>query len=332
MLRTSRSARRGNAAGPRDELAGAPRALHTTWNGGGTVAERERIPNKQRRAMAREERKQQEAAATARKQQRNWRAGLTTFVVIVVVGAVVYQAFAGGPELLDDAILLSSGEVEEAREAAGCELLVDREPLPDRSHFENSAQVDPESIYTDTRPTHSGPHTVGVHPSTPAAGNQIDEISSTHNLEHGSVIVWWDPEQVDQSTASELGSWARLMNASGFRRDAAGVGIITSPYEDPGIESGRAVALRAWGVAMDCDRFDETVANAFLLDHYGTHGIGPERTLAPFPAEVLAYTDREVADTSDEDAPVDGTTPEGGLEELSPEDREGIVQDDDTEE
>lgn len=295
------------------------------------MAERERIPNKQRRALAREERKRQEAAAASRREQRNWRAGLTTFVVVAVVGAVVYQAFAGGPEVLDDAILLSSSEAEEAREAAGCQLLVDRQPLPDRSHVENSAQVDPDTVYTDTRPTHSGPHTVGVHPITPAASNQIDEVSSTHNLEHGTVILWWDPDQNDEETVADMGSWARLMNASGFQREAAGVGIITSPYEDPGIDSGKAVAFRAWGVAMDCDRFDETVANAFLLDHYGTHGIGPERTLAPFPTGVLAFTDREVADTSEADAPIDGTSPEEGMEELGPEDREGVVEDDDAE-
>jgi hypothetical protein len=291
------------------------------------VAEREKIPNKQRRALAREERRRAEAEAAQHKQTRNWRNGLLSFVVVGVIAAVVFQAFAGGPASIDDAILLSSAEVEAAREAAGCEVLTERQPLPDRSHFENSAQVDREAIYTDTRPTHSGPHTVGVHPITPAATRQIDEVSSTHNLEHGTVIAWWDPEQVDSATAGRIGTWASTLNANGFRRDAAGVGIITSPFEDPGIGSGKAIALRAWGTAMDCDTWDESVANAFVLDHFGTHGIGPERSIAPFPEGVLAYEDREVGDTSEEDAPIDGLTPQEGMEELSPADREGTVTD-----
>ena len=293
------------------------------------MAEREKIPNKQRRALAREERRRAEAEAAQRKQTRNWRTGLVSFVVVGVIAAVVFQAFAGGPESIEDAILLSSAEVEVAREAAGCEVLAERTPLPDRSHFENSAQVDPEQIYTDTRPTHSGPHTAGVHPITPAATRQIDEVSSTHNLEHGTVIAWWDPEQIDSATAGQIGTWASTLNANGFRRDAAGVGIVTSPFEDPGIGSGKAIALRAWGTAMDCDTWDETVANAFVLDHFGTHGIGPERTIAPFPEGVLVYEDREVADTSEDDAPIDGFTPEEGMEELSPEERDGVVGEDD---
>ena len=157
---------------------------------------------------------------------------------------------------------------------------------------------------------------------------QIDEVSSTHNLEHGSVIVWWDPARIDNATAGEIGTWASSLNASGFRRDASGVGIITSPFDDPGIGTDKAVAFRAWGVAMDCDTWDETVAHAFALDHFGTHGIGPERQIAPFPDGVLAYEDREVTDTSEEDAPIEGLTPEEGMEELDPEDREGVVRED----
>jgi len=294
------------------------------------VAERDKIPNKERRARAREERRRAEAAAAERKQSRNWRHGLASFAVVGVVGAVLFQAFAGGPATIEDAILLTSAQAESAREAAGCQVLADRDPLPDRTHFDNSAQVDASAVYTDTRPTHSGPHTVGVHPVTPAATRQIDEVSSTHNLEHGTVIVWWDPAQIDTATADRIGTWASTLNANGFRRDAAGVGIMSSPFEDPGIDSGKAVALRAWGVAMDCDTWDETVAYAFALDHFGTHGIGPERQTAPFPEGVLAYEDREVTDTSEDDAPLGERTPEEGMEELDAEDREEVVSEDDT--
>jgi hypothetical protein len=280
------------------------------------VAERERLTNKERRALAREERKRKEAEAARRRRRAQMRNGLITFAIVAVVAAVVLQAFLPGVTDLDDTILVSSVDAETARLAAGCEVLIDREPLPDRSHFENDAAPDPDTIYGDVRPTHSGPHTIGVHPVLSSASRQIDEVSTTHNLEHGTVIVWWDPEQVDRGTAGDIGRWAETLNANGFRRDVGGIGIITAPYEDPGISSGQAVAFRAWGTAMDCDRWDESVAHAFVIEHFGTHGIAPERLSAPFPTDVLAFEDRDVADTTDSEAPIDVRTPPEEMDEI----------------
>jgi hypothetical protein len=287
------------------------------------VAERERLTNKERKALAREERKRKEAEAARQRKRAQLRNGVITFAVVAVVAAVVLQAFLPDGTDLEDAILVSSSEAEVARVAAGCELLVDREPLPDRSHFDNDAAPDPDTIYGEVRPTHSGPHTIGVHPVLPAADRQLDEVSLTHNLEHGTVIVWWDPEQVDGATAGSIGNWAQVLNANGFRRDVGGIGIVTAPYEEPGINSGKAVAFRAWGTAMDCDTWDETVAHAFVIEHFGTHGIAPERLSAPFPTDVLAFDDIEVEDTSTDEAPIDVRTPPEEMEEIDPDDVDG---------
>jgi hypothetical protein len=278
------------------------------------VAERERLTNRERRERAREERKRKEAEAAKKTKRNQLRNGLVTFAIVGVIAAVVLQAFLGGPDTIDDTILVASSEAEDAREAAGCEVLADRDPLPDRQHFPNNATPDPDTIYGEIRPTHSGPHTEGVHPVTASANRQIDEVSTTHNLEHGTIIVWYDPAETD--AGSEIGTWAETLNANGFRRDIGGIGIITSPYEEPGISSGKGVALRAWGTAWDCDEWDETVANAFVIENYGTHGIGPERSAAPYPNEVLAYEDVDVDDTSTEEAPIDGSTPSEEVEIL----------------
>jgi hypothetical protein len=286
-----------------------------------SVAERERLTNKERRAQAREERKRQEAEAAAKRKRTTLRNGLVTALIVGIVAAVILQAFLGGPETLDDTVLVSSSDAEDARAAAGCEMLVEREPLPDRSHFPASAAPSPDTLYPDVRPTHSGSHTESVHPIVASgASSQIDEVSTTHNLEHGAVIAWYDPEQVDAGTAREMGDWSGTLNANGFRVDRAGTAIFVSPYEDPGISSGKAIAFRAWGTAMDCDEWDETVANAFVIEHFGTHGIGPERTFAPYPADVLAFEDREVEDS---DAPVSGEMEE-------PETGDGFVETDDS--
>lgn len=273
------------------------------------MAERERLPNKERRNQAREERKRREAAAAAKRKKGGLRNGLIGAGIVVVVGAVLAQAFLGGPTSIDDAILVSSSDADAARQAAGCEVLVDREPLADRTHHEAASAPSADALYGGgVRPTHSGPHTVQFHPIvTAGADSQLDERSTTHNLEHGSVIAWYDPEQVDDAGA--MGDWSATLNNNGFTNPRGGAAVMVAPYTDPGISSGKAIAFRAWGVAMDCDSWDETVANAFVIDHYGTHGIAPERPLGPYPEGVLEYEDVEVDDNTD--APIDGQLMEG---------------------
>lgn len=274
------------------------------------MAERERMTNKERRAASREERKRKEAEAAAKAKRDQIRNGAITAVVVLIVGLIVFQAVRPDPNQLDEAILVSSEDAEQAQEAAGCEVVADREPLPERYHFEASAAPEPDAIYTDTRPTHSGPHNVQTTPpSLDGYSRQIDERSSTHNLEHGAVIVWHDPAQAD---GGEIARWAEVLNANGFGEDAtrSGAAVLASPYEEPGISSGKAVAFRSWGTAMDCDTFDETVANAFVARNFGTRGIGPERTFAPYPEGALDFSDIEVGETSDQEAPVGEGDPE----------------------
>ena len=266
------------------------------------MAEQERLTNKERRAQARAERKRREEEAAKKAKRNQLRNGLVTAAIVGVVAAVLLQAFLGNGDTIDDQILVASSAVEEGFDAAGCETLVERDPLPDASHFEAGQAPPLDAIYPEIRPTYSGPHTVQTHPLVSHASSQLDETSTTHNLEHGAIIAWYDPDQVAGDVADEMGDWAETLNESGFRQQG-GAGIMVSPYEDPGISSGKAVALRAWGTAVDCDRWDEDVANGFVIDNFGTHGIGPERMFAPYPDELLAYEDRDVEDTDLDEAP-----------------------------
>ena len=286
------------------------------------MAEQERLTNKERREAARQERKAKEAEAARKAKKNQLRSTLITVVVVLVVGAVVFQAFfrGGGPVILDDTITIATEDAEAAREAAGCEVLTDRAPLEDRQHYTSAEAAPPEdTIYTDGRPTHSGPHNerpLGVAPD--GFSSQVSEVSSTHNLEHGSVIVWYDPAQAGDQEG-EITAWVELLNGNGFQEPTgqqAGAGIFRSPYEDPGITSGKAIAFRAWGTAMDCDTFDETVANAFVAENFGTRGIGPENVLAGYPDGVVEFSDREV-DEQELSEPEEGDT---GVEPADPED------------
>jgi hypothetical protein len=191
---------------------------------------------------------------------------------------------------LEGPVVLERAAVDEAVATAGCEVLAEREPLEDRSHVDLQ-QVPPlDELYPDIRPTHSGPHTARLHPVVADADSQLDEVSTTHNLEHGSVIIWWDPDALGDADVEAIRSLATALNASGFGRPEAGVGILSSPFTDPGIGAARTVALRAWGTAVDCERWDETVALAFVAEHFGDRGVSPERSLAPYPDGVVGFT------------------------------------------
>jgi hypothetical protein len=292
------------------------------------VAERERMTNKDRRAASREERKRKEAEAAARAKKARVRNLGITVVVVALVGLLAFQAFRPDPRSLDEAILVSAEAAEEAELAAGCEMLVEREPLTERFHFEAAQAPEADTIYTDVRPTHSGPHTVQTTPVSPDGYSRpIDERSSTHNLEHGAIIVWHDPDSdVD---AGEIDDWAATLNANGFGENSglSGAAVLSTPY-DGDLSSGKAVALRAWGTAMDCDEFDEDVANAFVARNFGTRGIGPERTFAPYPEGALDFSDLDVDDTAESDAPIESDEPdEVDEDELEAELGEDAIED-----
>lgn len=222
-------------------------------------------------------------------------AGTIALAVIVALSLVANLPIGAGrtsttpspPAALDT----SASATAAAFDAAGCEVLVEREPLEDRSHVEADEVADLGELWPEVRPTHSGPHSARVHPVVARSGSQLDELATTHNLEHGAILVWWDPDRVSTEEARAIGDLADWLHASGYLREEAGIGILTAPYEDPGLPADVAVAYRAWGTAVDCAAYDEAVALAFVRDNFGTAGIAPERNLAPTP-EVLGASGR----------------------------------------
>lgn len=270
------------------------------------MAERERLTKRERRERAREERRRKEEEARKRARRQQMTTAAAGVLVVLAVAWVVVNALGGGPEAV--AIELAQADVDAARSAAGCEVVDERLEF-DRDHYEPASAPPADALYGDqVRPTHGGPHffqTAGL--VTDGSSSQLDERATTHNLEHGAVIVWYDPEQVEGDTIAEMEDWSERLNDAGFGNTRSGGGIFVSPYTEPGIASGKAVALRAWGIAVDCSRWDEDAAHGFVIDRYGTHGAAPERTLSPYPDGVLDYADAEVSDNTE--APADGDAP-----------------------
>lgn len=181
-------------------------------------------------------------------------------------------------------------EVEARADTAGCALVVDGEPLEDRSHLDPDDAPPPAVLYP-VRPPHSGRH-YGTLLPLPAgvATVPIDERAVLHNMEHGSVVVWFDPDRVDDGTAEALADWWRGRTDLGFTSDAGGA-VYVSPLP-PDVEDPPVIALRAWGVAVDCDGFAPLVADGFLADHWGSRGAAPEAHLSPYPDDSLDFRER----------------------------------------
>lgn len=204
-------------------------------------------------------------------------------VGLVAAAAIGLRQGTGAPEAATAP--LDRQAVTARADAAGCAVLVDGEPLQDRDHLDPGDAPPPDVLYRQ-RPAHSGQHygTVLALPSG-VAGTPIDERAVLHNMEHGAVVVWFDPAAADLEAITD---WREARAELGFVSRAGGA-VFASPM--PEIDDPPPVALRAWGVAMDCERFDPIVADAFLVDHWGSHGAAPEAELSPFPDGALRYRD-----------------------------------------
>lgn len=161
---------------------------------------------------------------------------------------------------------------------------VDRGDVRDRDHLDPDEAPPASALYGTDLPA-AGPHfsrwsaPVDELPATP-----MDVRTLLHNMEHGAVVVWVDPVQLDEGTLAFIEQWRGQLGAAGFDNEESGAAVFVSRM--PGdVEPGKvAVALRAWGVALDCAVWDLAVADAFVGLHYGTRGAAPEADLGPWPS------------------------------------------------
>lgn len=128
-----------------------------------------------------------------------------------------------------------------------------------RAHVEGAVQY-------STNPPTSGDHnaspaTWGVYPSRPPTDERL-----VHNLEHGGVIISYDPAQVDQPTIEKLGLLVEDLRGPGR------MCLILTPRPQ-GIQDNKPIALTAWGALATLDSFDEAAIRAFWRDYVAK---GPE--------------------------------------------------------
>jgi hypothetical protein len=126
-------------------------------------------------------------------------------------------------------------------------------------------------------PATSGPHwdpsgiaNWGVY-STPQPETQL-----IHNLEHGGVVIWYDPDQLDATGVDALSQYVTRQNESGV---SGRYKFILSPWggED---DLPSPVVATTWLWMLELDEADTGAIEAFASEHYG---IAPEPNGGPGP-------------------------------------------------
>jgi hypothetical protein len=231
-----------------------------------------RLTKAERREQARRER-ERIRREMARRRRNRW-IGIA-LVVAAVAGVVVAGTLVGrSSDLPDPAETLAAAP--DAARSAGCGDARVVEPYggvsdPAAPDFHDRTHTSPTGAFPTTPPLStypSIPPTSGPHDPTPLRfgvyGSPPPIAQVIHSLEHGAVVIWYDPaapqDEIDRIAAF-------------FQRTDAAVGgskVIVAPYDYPQEgEAGRLprgvqMALVAWHRLRECGSPSLPVAFAFV--------------------------------------------------------------------
>jgi hypothetical protein len=110
------------------------------------------------------------------------------------------------------------------------------------------------------------PATSGQHWNTPAnwgiytLGNPAVQTQVIHNLEHGGIVIWYQPTQTSEADVTALTNYVQQQVQS------AKFKVILSPWT--GADFGHPIAVTAWDWLLYLDGADVDQIRAFLNDHY----------------------------------------------------------------
>jgi len=179
-------------------------------------------------------------------------------VIVLAIGLAAYatQLSGGGGEAVEaDGI-----EAASLDSAGDSELLADVEQFPNRGndHVQQGTDIDYERV-----PPLSGTHygstvEAGFYEETPALGSLV------HTLEHGAVVVYYDPDEISPEARESLREFASVHTGTW-----QSVVAVPNPNDDP-----RApYVVTAWQHELTMDSYDAETVHAFLSEYLGR---GPE--------------------------------------------------------
>lgn len=207
-----------------------------------------KLEEKQRRRLAEERRREELKKATRRRNLVT--AAIATLVAVGVIAAVVFQREQ------EEAALENVGVSESA---AGCEGVQEHESQG-ADHIGVGAPHEP---YEGDAPS-SGPHYAA--PDGPVQAGFYDEPippeGPVHNLEHGQIVIWYDPGAPEDVIAD-----IELITE---QEEQATVAL---PYA--GLQTDKNFVLSAWTVTQACDEVSQVVVDEFRRAYQGV--TGPEK-------------------------------------------------------
>jgi hypothetical protein len=230
------------------------------------MARKDRVPNPPRRVQAPKKRSSPAKADPGRQRRLLlWVGGATLVAVVLVLGFFLL----GGGEKSEAAVFRDAGCTFESFPAQNNQ--PDHSDVPD-------LEAKPE---WNSYPPSSGPH----HGSTAVLGfydEPVLLVQSTHNLEHGVVVVHYGKDVSDEDVEA-LREWydndpnGLLVAPLNDLNDQIALTAWTTPDAAPGGEAG----IRGRGYLAKCPTFDEEAFDRFVEEHRFK---GPERV----PPENLA--------------------------------------------
>jgi len=175
-------------------------------------------------------------------------------VLVLAVGAAIYVtqlSGGGGGDGIESAALDDSGDSERLSS-------VEQFPSEGRQHVPSSQNLN----YTQSPPLS------GAHYDTPTQGGFYENAQPAgnivHALEHGAVVIYYDPAALNDSTRNSLQTFADTH--TGTWRS-----VIVVPNPNESAQSD--YVLTAWRNRMYMDNYDAQTVHAFLSEFLGR---GPE--------------------------------------------------------
>ena len=114
-------------------------------------------------------------------------------------------------------------------------------------------------------PYSSTPATSGTHWATPTNwgiySTALPEELVLHNLEHGGLVIWYQPTALADGDLAALTAYVRTQVASERFK------VILTPWG--GSDFGHPIAVTSWNWLLYLDTADIDQVRAFLDDHYG---------------------------------------------------------------
>jgi hypothetical protein len=179
-------------------------------------------------------------------------------LALFLVGLLVFvTVFQGGGETRTEAT-----DLPDAGAASVIEN-VTREPGQSRTHVSAGTDVDYQHM-----PPSGGPHyddwvTGGFY--EPGERPRLGEL--VHSLEHGAVVVWYDPDELTPEAEESLRAWGRS-----HQDDFGSVIAVPTPVEDP----EAAYVLTAWERRLTMDEYEVETVRAIAAEYLGR---GPEQAI-----------------------------------------------------